>query len=99
MLGRDDLARERETLAAARLAPAGPIGAVGASGAVAGRLADFAFANRITDTNDHGDRFYLYCECLAIAEITYLPRAQCLAAEGVRGQPGDWYAHQQAMRE
>ena len=99
MLGRDDLARKRETLAAARLAPAGPIGAVGASGAVAGRLADFAFANRITDTNDHGDRFYLYCECLAIAEITYLPRQESLAPERTGSDPGDWYAHQQAMRE
>src|SRR3954468_14516163 len=55
-LGGDDLAREGEALAAARLAAAGAIGAGGAGGAGAGSFAHLALANRITDANDHEDR-------------------------------------------
>jgi hypothetical protein len=56
--GGDDLAGEGEALAAAGLAALGAVGAGRAGRAGAGRSADLTFANRITDADDHGDRFY-----------------------------------------
>ena len=46
-------------MAAARPTPDRGISAGGARGAAAGGLAHFGFANRVADTNDHGDGIQL----------------------------------------
>jgi hypothetical protein len=49
----DDCARERDALAAFRLAAKRPIGLACADRAVAGHFAKIAFPNSIADANDH----------------------------------------------
>jgi hypothetical protein len=54
----DDFFCEWEALAATRLAADRAIDGPGASRALARRLADFIFTNRIADTDDHEDRLH-----------------------------------------